>query len=125
LERINRTTQKIYEYLKDHPKVESIIYPFDPEFEQYELARKQMKEAPGLISVSAKLYTAEDIEKFCDNLMHFKMAVSWGGHESLIIPKLATMKAENFDPSNRDHRMLRIYVGLEEADYLIEDLDRM
>jgi cystathionine beta-lyase/cystathionine gamma-synthase len=125
LERINRTTQKIYEYLKVHPKVESVIYPFDPEFGQYELAKRQMKEAPGLISIYVGLYTAEEIEKFCDNLRHFKMAVSWGGHESLIIPKLATMQKEAFDPNNRDHRMMRIYVGLEEAEYLIEDLDRM
>lgn len=125
LERINRTTRKIYEYLKEHPRVESVIYPFDPEFGQYELAKKQMKEAPGLISFYVNLFTAGEIERFCDHLRHFKMAVSWGGHESLIIPKLATMKKEAFDPSNRDHRMMRIYVGLEEAEYLIEDLDRM
>jgi cystathionine beta-lyase/cystathionine gamma-synthase len=125
LERINRTTRKVYEYLMDHPKVESVIYPFDPAFDQYELAKKQMKEAPGLISIYASLYSAGEIERFCDNLRHFKMAVSWGGHESLIIPKLATMKAEDFDPLNKEHRMMRIYVGLEEADYLIEDLDRL
>ncbi|HLO83064.1 MAG TPA: aminotransferase class I/II-fold pyridoxal phosphate-dependent enzyme [Chitinophagaceae bacterium] len=125
LERINHTTRKIYEYLKEHPKVESLIYPFDPGFDQYELAKKQMKEAPGLISIYVDLDTAEEIEQFCDNLKHFKMAVSWGGHESLIIPKLATMKAGDFDPANKDHRMMRIYVGLEEAEYLIEDLDRL
>jgi cystathionine beta-lyase/cystathionine gamma-synthase len=125
LERISRTTRKVYEYLKEHPKVESVIYPFDPGFDQYELAKKQMKEAPGLISIYVDLDTAEEIEHFCDNLRHFKMAVSWGGHESLIIPKLATMRAEDFDAGNKDHRMMRIYVGLEEAEYLIEDLDRM
>jgi cystathionine beta-lyase/cystathionine gamma-synthase len=50
------------------------------------------------------------------------MAVSWGGHESLIIPKLATMKKEDFDPGVKDHRMMRIYVGLEDAEQLISDL---
>jgi cystathionine beta-lyase/cystathionine gamma-synthase len=50
------------------------------------------------------------------------MAVSWGGHESLIIPKCSGIKPADFDTTNKDHRMLRIYVGLEDADYLIKDL---
>ena len=52
------------------------------------------------------------------------MAVSWGGHESLIIPGCASIKQNEFDPANNDHRTMRMYVGLEEADYLIEDLER-
>lgn len=125
LERIERTTIQIWEYLKAHPKIESLVYPFDPSYPQYDLAKKQMKAAPGLISFYVKIYDAHEIESFCNGLKHFKMAVSWGGHESLLIPKLATMPKESFDPSNKDHRMMRIYVGLEEVDYLIQDLDRL
>jgi cystathionine beta-lyase/cystathionine gamma-synthase len=51
------------------------------------------------------------------------MAVSWGGHESLIIPRIAAMPREAFDPTKKDHRMIRIYVGLEEPECLIQDLD--
>jgi len=50
--------------------------------------------------------------------------VSWGGHESLIIPKCAGIKREQFNAANKDHRMMRLYVGLEEADYLTGDLER-
>lgn len=125
LERIERTTIKIWEFLTAHPKVESIIYPFDPNYTQYDLAKKQMKAAPGLISFYVKIYTADEIEAFCDGLKHFKMAVSWGGHESLLIPKLATIPKEHFDPSEKDHRMMRIYIGLEDAEYLMEDLNRL
>ena len=50
------------------------------------------------------------------------MAVSWGGHESLILPKCASMTDAEFDPANREHRMMRLYVGLEEAAYLEADL---
>jgi cystathionine beta-lyase/cystathionine gamma-synthase len=50
------------------------------------------------------------------------MAVSWGGHESLIIPKCASINPEDFDPGNPDHRMIRMYVGLEDPGYLIRDL---
>jgi cystathionine beta-lyase/cystathionine gamma-synthase len=65
-----------------------------------------------------------EIEGFCEQLKHFRMAVSWGGHESLIIPKCAALDPGDFDPHNRTHRLLRIYVGLEDADYLIRDLSQ-
>ncbi|HEV2833299.1 MAG TPA: PLP-dependent transferase, partial [Hanamia sp.] len=55
---------------------------------------------------------------------HILMAVSWGGHESLIIPGIASIKENAFDTNNKEHRMLRMYVGLEDADYIIEDLER-
>jgi len=122
LERINRSTEKVFSFLKSHLLVESVIYPFDPEFDQFNLAKKQMGAAPGLISFYIKMTSAEAIESFCNGLKTFKMAVSWGGHESLIIPKLSTIPRDNFDPENRDHRMIRLYVGLEEPDYLISDL---
>ena len=52
------------------------------------------------------------------------MAVSWGGHESLVIPKCTGIKKADFDPGNKEHRYVRMYVGLEEPSYLIEDLSQ-
>jgi cystathionine beta-lyase/cystathionine gamma-synthase len=52
------------------------------------------------------------------------MAVSWGGHESLIIPRCAGIRPEHFRPDKKDHRMLRLYIGQESADYLIADIDQ-
>jgi len=57
-------------------------------------------------------------------LKHIIMAVSWGGHESLIMPRAASLTAAEFDASVREHRMLRLYTGLEEPDYLIRDLEQ-
>lgn len=124
LERITRTTQQVLEYLKQHEKVESIIFPFDESFPQYQLARQQMQGACGLLTFIIKAETVDQIEKFCNNLQHILMAVSWGGHESLIIPKCSGMAAAHFNPLNKDHRMLRLYVGLEESDYIIKDLEQ-
>jgi cystathionine beta-lyase/cystathionine gamma-synthase len=50
------------------------------------------------------------------------IAVSWGGHESLVLPKCASFQPGDFDASNREHRMVRFYIGLEEPEYIIEDL---
>lgn len=124
LERITRTTQQVLEYLKQHEKVESIIFPFDESFPQYQLARQQMQGACGLLTFIIKAETVDQIEKFCNSLQHILMAVSWGGHESLIIPKCSGMAAAHFNPLNKDHRMLRLYVGLEESDYIIKDLEQ-
>jgi cystathionine beta-lyase/cystathionine gamma-synthase len=122
LEHITKTTWKVIEYLKQHPKVEEVLFPFDENFPQYQLAKQQMLGACGLLSFYINATTIEQVEKFCESLQHIMMAVSWGGHESLVIPKCAGIKRETFDAENRDHRMLRLYVGLEAADYLIKDL---
>ena len=124
LDKVTYTTKKVVDFLKKHDKVESVIFPFDESFPQYELAKKQMQGACGLFSFIIKAETNDEIEKFCESLQHILMAVSWGGHESLIIPGCASVKVGEFDASNKDHRTLRMYVGLEEADYIIEDLKR-
>lgn len=124
LERINRSTNQLVNYLKQHPKIESIIFPFDESFPQYELARQQMKDAGGLLTFILKAKKREDIIRFCESLKHFMMAVSWGGHESLILPKCASIKLTDFEPANPEHRSIRMYIGLEDPEYLISDLDQ-
>lgn len=124
LERINQSTNQLVNYLRQHSKIESILFPFDPSFPQYELARRQMKSAGGLVTFYLKAKKRDDIVLFCESLQHFMMAVSWGGHESLIIPKCAGITASEFDPANADHRSIRMYVGLEEPSYLIPDLEQ-
>ncbi len=124
LKHITETTGKVISYLKQHPLVEDLLFPFDDNFPQLALAKQQMQGACGLLSFCIKANTIQQVENFCENLQHIKMAVSWGGHESLIIPRCAGIKREYFDAENKDHRMMRLYVGLEDADYLIKDLEQ-
>lgn len=124
LEHISKTTVKVLEYLKQHPKVEEVLFPFDENFPQLQLAKQQMQGACGLITFYFKPASLQAIEQFCESLQHIMMAVSWGGHESLIIPKCAGINYADFDVNNRDHRMIRLYVGLEDADYLLKDLEQ-
>jgi cystathionine beta-lyase len=122
IQRVCESTKKVVDYLAAHPRIERVIFPFHPSFPQYELAKKQMKDAGGLFSIVLKANTLEEVEKFCNSLKHFFLAVSWGGHESLVIPSAVSIKPEEFDAANSTHRLIRIYVGLEDADYLIADL---
>ncbi|MFT3683052.1 MAG: PLP-dependent aspartate aminotransferase family protein [Ferruginibacter sp.] len=124
LKQITESTRQLVDYLKQHSKVEEVLFTFDESFPQYELAKKQMQGACGLLSFIIKAERIEEIEKFCESLQHILMAVSWGGHESLILPRCAGVKPEHFNPANKGHRMLRLYVGLEEPGYLIRDLER-
>lgn len=124
LDRITASTKKVVDYLKQHPRIESVLFPFDESFPQYQLAKKQMSGACGLLTFVMKADAISQIEKFCETLKHIFMAVSWGGHESLVIPKCSGIPPSEFDPLNREHRMVRMYVGLEEPDYLIIDLER-
>lgn len=124
LDRITKSTQQVFEFMKQHPKVESILFPFDESFPQYQLAKQQMTGACGLFTFGLKASKMDPIVKFCESLQHIMMAVSWGGHESLVIPKCAGIQPKDFDPANREHRYVRMYVGLEEPEYLIKDLEQ-
>jgi len=124
LDRITNTTNAVLKFMKQHPKVEAVIFPFDESFPQYQLAKQQMKGACGLFTFVLKTNKIDSVVKFCESLQHIMMAVSWGGHESLVIPKCAGIYPDDFNPDNKEHRYVRMYAGLEEPGYLIADLEQ-
>lgn len=124
LDRIIATTQKVIGFLDSHPAIEKIIFPFHSSFPQVELAKQQMKGAMGLVTIILKNPEREAIVKFTESLKHFVIAVSWGGHESLVIPRCAGIRKDRFDKNNELHRQVRLYIGLEDAEYLIRDLEQ-
>lgn len=124
LERISETTDQVISYLSNHAKIEQVLHPFNQNNKDLGLARKQMKKCGGLFSIVLKNSTLPQIELFCNSLNHILMAVSWGGHESLVFPACAGINKTDFDPHNKRHVLIRIYVGLENADYLIADLEQ-
>ena len=124
LDRITASTKKVVAYLKQHPKVENLLFPFDESFPQLQLAKQQMTGACGLLTFVIKANHIQQIEKFCEGLQHIFMAVSWGGHESLVIPKCSSIQPADFNAANKEHRMIRLYVGLEDPEYIIKDLEQ-
>ena len=124
LERISQTAQLVIDWLEKQHWVEQIWYPLHPSFAQLSLATKQMTGAGGLCTISVRSKSLDQIEAFCNSLRRFRMAVSWGGHESLLIPKCAGLAVHQFDGQNSIHRQMRIYIGLEEAAVLQADLEQ-
>ena len=125
LQRSFESARVVSDWLQDHPSVDQVIWPFRKDFKQYELGQQQMQGCGGLFSFILKDPALKKIETFCNALQHILMAVSWGGHESLIIPSIAAMPESEYDAVNPNrYQLIRMYVGLEDPDYLIRDLEQ-
>ncbi len=122
LQRSGESAQKIVARLDAHPKVERIWYPFHHRFPQRELAMSQMRGCSGLFSVQFRAGSMEKMEAFVHRLRRFLMAVSWGGHESLIIPMVGFYNIPGRPDPDLPWNFVRFYIGLEDADWLWEDL---
>ncbi len=122
--RSGETALALAKKFESHKKVNKLLYPFLPSFPQAALAAKQMKGPGGLFTMVLAAGDAGAIERFCTSLRRFKLAVSWGGHESLVFPVVATLPEGEFDPGNEKHRMVRFYAGLEDPDVLAEDIEQ-
>jgi cystathionine beta-lyase/cystathionine gamma-synthase len=121
MEHVSNTTQQIISYLKTTSKVRRIYYPSLNDNEQYELYKKQIKKGSGLFTIEVDA-TTEAIESFCNSLTYWRMAVSWGGFESLVIPSSTFVRPGLYNslPAN----LIRFSVGLEDAETLIDDIDK-
>lgn len=122
MEAIAKSTKKIVEFLQTQNWVKSVLHPLDTGFKQYDLSTKQMSWYGGLFSIEVKENSIEKMEDFCNQLKFFKMAVSWGGHESLIMSCCAFYPKEYTGLRKYPSNLMRLYIGLEDFDDLILDL---
>ena len=118
----DKSCKQIVDFLKPHPKVKSVIYTLDPNFPQYELAKKQMKGNGGLFTLILNVDSKEEVYTFVNNINRFLIAVSWGVYESLMIPSITFHDMPGVPDSPIPWTYIRFYVGIEDAEFLIEDL---
>ncbi|MGM0126364.1 hypothetical protein IGI37_003793 [Enterococcus sp. AZ194] len=110
------TALTVAKFLEQQKKVARVFYLGLESHPQYELGKKQLSGTSSLISIVLD-YPEEIINQFIGKLHYFQHGVSWGGYESLIA-KVTVDKTQPGVPDN----LLRIHVGLEDADLLINDL---
>ena len=122
VKRSDETAHKVVKFLKAHDKIENVTFPLDPDFPQYELAKSQMTGCGGLITIELKADDKPAVMRFVEAIDKFLMAVSWGGYESLMIPSITFHDMPGMPDSPIPWTYVRLYIGLEDADYLIEDL---
>jgi len=126
MDRHNANGQRIAEWLEDHPKVDRVIYPGLASHPQHDLATRQMSGFTGMISVDVG--TLERARGLVEHTRLFQLAESLGGVESLIsVPARmthASVPAERRERMGVTDGLVRLSVGVEDADDLIEDLAR-
>ncbi len=124
MERVAASARKLIEFLSAHPKIERIYYPGSVHDPQAALAAAQSGGGSGLFSITIRAADPAAIERFCDSLKLFLMAVSWGGHESLQWPLAALLRDGRIDsnPTSLPWNLVRLSIGLEDPADLIFDL---
>lgn len=127
MQRHNENAIKIAQYLQAHSKVKKVIYPGLPSHPQHTLATQQMKLYGGIVSVHLNCDLAETLA-ILKRCRFFQLAESLGGVESLIEhPALmthASIPAKKRTELGIDDSLIRLSVGIEGCDDLIEDLER-
>lgn len=121
-----QNAQKIAEFLRTCPEIDQVFYPGLPSHKNYHIAKKQQSQFGGVISFTLKNDTAENATKICTSTTYFKLAESLGGVKSLIChPAAMTHKstpAEVRQAAGVKDSLVRLSVGIEHADDLVEDL---
>ncbi len=119
--------RKVAEYLKQHPKVAKIYWPGFEDHPGHAVARKQMRDFGGMVSIVLKDAGLNETFKVASSFKVFTLAESLGGVESLINHP-ATMTHGSIPKEVRERvgvvdNLLRISVGVEDIDDLLADLE--
>lgn len=118
--------RKVAEYLKSNPKVDKIYWPGFVDHPNHDIAKKQMRDFGGMISFTLKDGSLENTFKLARSFKVFSLAESLGGVESLVNHP-ATMTHASIPKAEREKvgvvdGLLRLSVGVEDYEDLIEDL---
>ncbi len=127
MERHAENAMKIAQFLENHSKVRKVIYPGLKSHPQHELAKKQMSGFGGMITFFIKGGLAS-ARSFLERVEIFSLAESLGGVESLIehpaIMTHSSLPAEVRAKLGISDELIRVSVGIENVDDLIEDLEK-
>jgi cystathionine beta-lyase len=126
MERHCQNGKAVAHYLKNHPKVGKVYWPGFEEHPNHVVAKKQMRDFGGMISFTLKTDSFEDASILASNTKVFSLAESLGGVESLI-GHPASMTHASIPTQERiktgiTDSLLRLSVGIEDEEDLIEDL---
>jgi len=121
MERHQASGLRVAEHLQRKADVTRVNHPGLSTHPQRELAAKQLQGYGSLFSFVTK-HSVESMKAWADALEYFRIGVSWGGYESLVTVGTAP---DRLNPNGDSPSIVRLYVGLEDADVLIEDIERV
>ena len=112
---------RVAEFLKSRPEVTRVLHPALPDSPDHALWARDFTGACGLFGFILKPAPRAGLADFLDHMRLFGMGYSWGGFESLLIPT-EPEKIRTATPWTEPGQAMRIHVGLETVDDLLEDL---
>jgi cystathionine gamma-lyase/cystathionine beta-lyase len=120
--------RRIAEFLKNHPKIEKVYWPGFTDHPNHLIAKKQMRDFGGMISIVLKDKSLENTFKVASSFKVFSLAESLGGVESLVNHP-ATMTHASIPKAERDKagvtdNLLRLSVGVEDVEDLVADIEQ-
>lgn len=128
MERHCENGRKIATFLKEHPKVGKVYWPGFPDHPNHDVAKKQMRDFGGMLSFSLKSDNLEQAIKLAESVKLFSLAESLGGVESLINHPAsmthASIPREERLRNGLTDSLLRLSIGVEDAEDLIADLEQ-
>jgi cystathionine gamma-lyase len=126
MERHCENALAVVKFLESHPAVDKIYFPGLASHPNHEVAKKQMRGFGGMMSFTLKNDSIEAVNKFLSNTHLFTLAESLGGVESLIGHPAsmthASIPKEEREKTGVVDSLIRLSVGIEDAEDLIEDL---
>jgi cystathionine beta-lyase/cystathionine gamma-synthase len=115
-------------WLRNHPKVAKVYWPGFEDHPGYAIAKKQMRDFGGMISFELKNDSVEEARRVLSSTHLFSLAESLGGVESLINHPAsmthASIPREERIKNGLSDSLIRLSVGIEDAEDLIEDLNK-
>ena len=127
MQRHSENAEKIAMYLKEHKKIKNVYWAGFKEHKNYKIAKSQMDAFGGMVSFIPVDKTFETAKKIAESLKLFTLAESLGGVESLCCHPAsmthASIPVEEREKSGLVESLLRLSVGIEDVDDLIDDLN--
>lgn len=115
----------VAKWFETRPEVHTVLHPGLPSHPEHDLWKRDFTGANGLFGVILNPLPEGALDRFLEQMKLFGMGFSWGGFESLLIPCDDQLNRIDGDRiHDRPGPLLRIHVGLEDADDLIADLEQ-
>ncbi|HEX8459817.1 MAG TPA: cystathionine gamma-synthase [Segetibacter sp.] len=128
MQRHSENGAKVAHFLRNHPKVEKVYWCGFEEHPGYAIARKQMRDFGGMMSFTLKDDSIDNARRVLSSTKVFALAESLGGIESLINHPAsmthASIPREERIKNGLSDSLIRLSVGIEDADDLMEDLNQ-
>ena len=125
MDKHQENTLKVVRWLSKQKKITKILYPYQPSTKSYKLWKKYYSGASGLLSIIIKSRSKTSVYKFVNSLELFGIGYSWGGYSSLAVYNdPVEMGQRQFFKLEKNHHLIRLHIGLEDSNDLINDLKK-